>query len=318
MADPSESAVAEVGEDGGEAAGPAVLTVEGLRHELDARQRGEGYQVHVGELHLPLGEFVCILGGTGCGKTTLLTILGLAREPSWKLDGGGPVRRFEIVEYEHPAGAAGPVRGEVHDLCGFWKTKAGKRRALALRRRLLGFCLQSGELLPNLTVFENVAMPLRLNDWSGARAAERVGEVLRHLGDTIYPDDLWDRRNFLPNRLSGGQFQRVALARALAHRPKVLFIDEPTGALNATTARKALNALENEMQANRGMTVVMVTHDQALAEDYGRYIVEMTCHEGRQGTIERYRRKVNGSWAVTDAAWRPLPATEGDYPRQPR
>jgi ABC-type lipoprotein export system ATPase subunit len=310
---------------------PHVLWLEKLHHELFNAESGDRYTVKVEKLVLPRGAFVCILGNSGCGKTTLLTILGLARRP--ERDGLPAVERFEI--WDDPALGSEAAR---HDLVDLWQGRRG--RIEELRRRLLGFALQNGELLTTLTVRENVEMPPRLNGRSRSAARARARELLEVLSiaapradkaagpgpggppdaeakDNANPNgngdgegddgpdgrpwfrrlfgrrssredrELWGLRNALPARLSGGQYQRVALARAIAHRPRIVFVDEPTGNLDPHTARKALDLLRS-LRDHKGdqSTVVMITHDRDLAEEYAEYLVHMGPSRGPDGEIE--------------------------------
>jgi putative ABC transport system ATP-binding protein len=176
---------------------------------------------------LPYGTFTAVMGPSGSGKSTLLhTAAGLDR-PS-----GG---RAWI----------GPV-----DLSTLSQT-----RLTELRRDRVGFVFQAFNLMPSLTVEQNVTLPLRL---AGRRANGRlVAEVLGRVG-------LSDRRRHRPAELSGGQQQRVALARALITQPEVLFADEPTGALDLRTGKEVLG-LFRELVDTLGQTVVMVTHDPVAA-----------------------------------------------------
>jgi putative ABC transport system ATP-binding protein len=176
---------------------------------------------------LPYGSFTAVMGPSGSGKSTLLqTAAGLDRPT------GG---RAWI----------GPV-----DL-----SKLSQTRLTELRRDRVGFVFQAFNLMPSLTVEQNVTLPLRL---AGRRANGRlVAEVLGWVGLT----DRWRHR---PAELSGGQQQRVALARALITRPEVLFADEPTGALDLRTGKQVLG-LFRELVDTLGQTVVMVTHDPIAA-----------------------------------------------------
>jgi putative ABC transport system ATP-binding protein len=176
---------------------------------------------------LPYRSFTAVMGPSGSGKTTLLqTAAGLDRPTggrSW----------------------IGPV-----DL-----SKLSQTRLTELRRDRVGFVFQAFNLVPSLTVEQNVTLPLRL---AGRRAdGPLVAEVLGRVG-------LGERRRHRPAELSGGQQQRVALARALITRPEVLFADEPTGALDLRTGRQVLG-LFRELVDTLGQTVVMVTHDPVAA-----------------------------------------------------
>jgi putative ABC transport system ATP-binding protein len=176
---------------------------------------------------LPYGSFTAVMGPSGSGKSTLLQAAAGLDRPT-----GG---RAWI----------GPV-----DL-----SKLGQTRLTELRRDRVGFVFQAFNLLPSLTVEQNVTLPLRL---AGRRADGRlVAAVLARVG-------LTDRRRHRPAELSGGQQQRVALARALVTRPEVLFADEPTGALDLRTGREVLG-LFRELVDTLGQTVVMVTHDPVAA-----------------------------------------------------
>ncbi|WP_051703823.1 ABC transporter ATP-binding protein [Glycomyces sp. NRRL B-16210] len=178
-------------------------------------------------LEVQRGTFLAVMGPSGSGKSTLLHCAAGLDDPT-----GGEVR----------------VGGQ--RLSGLSETK----RTL-LRRRRIGFVFQSYNLLPSLTVEENLTLPLRL---SGAAAD---GNWLRHLVARVGLADLLDRR---PGELSGGQQQRAAIARSLAARPDVVFADEPTGALDLDTAAEVL-ALLRELVDEWEQTVVMVTHDPAAA-----------------------------------------------------
>jgi putative ABC transport system ATP-binding protein len=176
---------------------------------------------------LAYGSFTAVMGPSGSGKSTLLQIAAGLDRPT-----GG---RAWI----------GPV-----DL-----SKLNQTRLTELRRDRVGFVFQAFNLVPSLTVEQNVTLPLRL---AGRRADPRlVTEVLGRVG-------LVDRRRHRPAELSGGQQQRVALARALITRPEVLFADEPTGALDLRTSREVLR-LFRQLVDSLGQTVVMVTHDPMAA-----------------------------------------------------
>lgn len=179
------------------------------------------------------GESVAIVGASGCGKSTLLQILGcLDRATS----------------------------GSYH-LAGRDVGALDEDALAALRNRHVGFVFQSFHLLPRLTAVENVELPLLYADRGDTRALAM--EALSRVG-------LADRAHHLPNELSGGQRQRTAIARAIVTRPSIVLCDEPTGALDSKTSREVL-ALLHELH-REGSTIVMVTHDLAVAQALERAI----------------------------------------------
>ncbi len=180
------------------------------------------------------GEFIAVVGPSGSGKTTLLGLL---------------------------AGLDTPTRGQVI-LDGTDITNLTEDARAKLRGEKVGFVFQTFQLIPTLTALENVQVPLELR---GERNAEaRAMELLGRVG-------LADRVEHLPTQLSGGEQQRVALARAFANRPRILFADEPTGNLDGTTGERIVALLE-ELNSEAGSTIVLVTHDVALAERARRLI----------------------------------------------
>jgi putative ABC transport system ATP-binding protein len=188
------------------------------------------------DLHIGEGELVSIMGSSGSGKSTLLNILGI-------LDG------YDQGSYTLAGQAVGHM---------------GETDAARLRNRMLGFVFQSFNLLPFKNAAENVALPLYYQGVSRRERNARAEEYLELVG-------LTDRRHFMPNQLSGGQKQRVAIARALIARPKVILADEPTGALDSATTREIM-ALLKEVHS-RGNTIIIVTHEQDVADQTQRQIV---------------------------------------------
>jgi len=182
------------------------------------------------DLEINHGDYVCIAGPSGCGKSTLLSILGLLDTPT----SGSYELRGE------------PIEGLTH-----------ARRA-RLRNREIGFIFQSFNLIGDLTVWENVELPLTYRGLTKAERRERVDEALEKVGMTA-------RAKHYPAQLSGGQQQRVAVARALGGRPSILLADEPTGNLDSKNG-DAVMALLQELHAE-GATICLVTHDPRYARD---------------------------------------------------
>ena len=183
------------------------------------------------------GEFVSIMGPSGCGKSTLMNILGLIDSPSG---------------------------GEYHFL-GEEVSKYTERKRANLRKENIGFVFQSFNLIDELTVFENVELPLIYTKMKGGDRKKRDEGVLESM-------NMMHRRNHFPQQLSGGQQQRVAVARAIVNTPKIILADEPTGNLdtaNGDDVMKILSGLNEE-----GTTVIMVTHSPSNAE-FGHRIIRL-------------------------------------------
>ena len=183
------------------------------------------------------GEFVSIMGPSGCGKSTLLNVLGLLDNPT-----GG--------EYYF-------LDNEVSNF--------NERKRAGLRKENIGFVFQSFNLIDELTVFENVELPLLYLKYSAGERKKRVNEVLEQM-------NIMHRANHFPQQLSGGQQQRVAVSRAIVGRPKMILADEPTGNLDSTHGDEVMNILTELNEA--GTTVVMVTHSPTYAE-YGNRIIHL-------------------------------------------
>lgn len=183
------------------------------------------------------GEFVAIMGPSGCGKSTLLNILGLLDNPS-----GG---QYHFLDQE------------VSDY-------SEKQRA-NLRKRNIGFVFQNFNLIDELSVFENVELPLIYLGYSSAERKKRVEEVLEQM-------QIMHRRNHFPLQLSGGQQQRVAVCRAVVAKPHIILADEPTGNLDSTHGDEVMHLLE-DLNKN-GTTIIMVTHSQRDAS-YAQRIIRL-------------------------------------------
>lgn len=190
---------------------------------------GSSRAVAAANIALRRGEIAAITGPSGSGKSSLLYCL------AGVLPVGGGEVRFE-----------GRALGDLSD-----------SELSALRRDRFGFVFQYGELLPELTVEENAALPLRLAGQRKAQALAAAGEVLGRLG-------LQELRERRPSQVSGGQSQRVAVARALVHRPAVVFADEPTGSLDSVNAQAVLKEFL-ALARSQGAAVVLVTHDADVA-----------------------------------------------------
>ena len=199
--------------------------------------RGEGAVVALDGISIALatGSFTAVMGPSGSGKSTFLNVAAGLDRPT--------------------AGAV--MVGDV-DLA-----QLSERRLTVLRRERIGFVFQAFNLLPSLTVAQNIGLPLRLDGHRVRRSSVR--EVAARVG-------LEQRLRHRPSQLSGGQQQRVAIARALITRPEVVFADEPTGALDTRTGREVLALLRETVDAD-GRTVVMVTHDPAAAAWADRVIL---------------------------------------------
>jgi putative ABC transport system ATP-binding protein len=176
------------------------------------------------------GEFIAIMGPSGCGKSTLLNILGLLDSPS-----GG-----DYIFLDHDV------------------ARMSERERANLRKRNVGFVFQSFNLIDELTVYENIELPLLYLKTPGADRKKRVEELLDQM-------NIESRRNHFLQQLSGGQQQRVAVARAIVARPKLILADEPTGNLDSVHGEDVMNLLRNLNDS--GTTIVMVTH----APDYSAY-----------------------------------------------
>lgn len=187
------------------------------------------------DLDIQAGEMVSIMGSSGSGKSTLLNIIGLLDQ----FDEG------------------------IYELDGQAMNALSEADAATYRNQYLGFVFQSFNLLPFKTAAENVALPLYYRGISRKERMVKALEILDKVG-------LSDRTEHLPSQLSGGQQQRVAIARALINDPKVILADEPTGALDTETGNAVMN-LFDEVNAE-GMTILVVTHEQEVAERTKRII----------------------------------------------
>ena len=190
------------------------------------------------DLHIKEGEFVSIVGASGAGKTTLLQIIG-----TLDTDNEGEV----IIN-------------------GVNIKKLSDKQLSAFRNKELGFVFQFHQLLPEFTALENVCIPGYIARRDSKEVEEKAKELLTKLG-------LQDRFHHKPNELSGGEKQRVAVARALINNPKLILADEPSGSLDSGN-KKELHSLLRKLCNEYGLTILLVTHDNELAETSDR-IIEM-------------------------------------------
>lgn len=188
-------------------------------------------------LQIGEGEFVAIMGPSGCGKSTLLNIIGLLDNPS----------EGEFFFYDEEV------------------SKYSERQRAELRKRNIGFVFQSFNLIDELTVYENVELPLIYLKYPASERKQRVEEVLEHM-------QIMHRKDHFPQQLSGGQQQRVAVARAVVAKPNLILADEPTGNLDSTNGQEVMTLL-SDLNAN-GTTVIMVTHSATDAE-YAHRVVNL-------------------------------------------
>ena len=191
--------------------------------------------------HVSRGEFVCIVGSSGSGKSTCMNIIGC----------------LDI-----------PTTGEYH-LNGTDVSTMSEKELAHVRNRELGFIFQQYNLIPKLTVLENVELPLL---YKGLKQSERI-EMAKKALDRV---GLLDRAKKYPSQLSGGQQQRVSIARALAGNPPVILADEPTGALDSKTGAEVLDFLK-ELNKD-GTTIVLITHDNSIADQIKRVV---RIHDGK-------------------------------------
>lgn len=201
------------------------------------RKRDYEYRLLISRFYLEAGETVALIGPSGCGKSTALDILGMALEPS-------SIGKFLFCPQQ-----------EIIDVANLWKAQSTDKMAY-LRSLYFGYVLQTGELLPFLNIEENIRLTASIK---GVKDPN-VESLMEELGISTL-------KNSMPKTLSIGERQRVAICRALASKPKVIFADEPTAALDPLMARKVMSLFlktVREVQA----ALVVVTHDIKLAEEF--------------------------------------------------
>ncbi|MBK6930881.1 MAG: ABC transporter ATP-binding protein [Saprospirales bacterium] len=189
------------------------------------------------DVEIKEGEFVSVMGPSGCGKSTLLNVLGMIDSPS---------------------------SGDYYFM-GEEVGRLSERKRSNVRKHNLGFVFQSFNLIDELTVYENVELPMLYTQVPAAERKKQVEELLEGM-------NIMHRRNHFPQQLSGGQQQRVAVARAIVNRPKLILADEPTGNLDSANGDEVMKIL-SQLNA-QGTTILMVTHSQYCAE-FGNRIIRM-------------------------------------------
>lgn len=185
-------------------------------------------------LSIEEGEFVSIIGPSGSGKSTLLNMLGALDLPD---SGSIEVAGYDLVK---------------------------NKKLNEFRADKIGFVFQLHNLIPNISVVENVKIPMFTKKWSNKDMNKRALRLLDIVG-------LKDKANMMPNKLSGGERQRVAIARALANEPSIILADEPTGSLDSKTSNKILKQLD-KLHKEENVTLIMVTHDMDVARLADRVI----------------------------------------------
>lgn len=205
-------------------------------------------------MEIASGEFVSIMGASGSGKSTTLGIMGALDMPT---------------------------KGEVL-LDGIDVTKLDESRLARIRGKKIGFVFQSFNLHPTLTVMENIALPMRIHEFSEKEIVQKTSELVRAVG-------LAHRASHLPAHLSGGEKQRVAIARALSTSPSMILADEPTGNLDSATGEEIM-LLFDSLHKNEGKTIVLVTHEENIAKHAKRTI---TLKDGKiiSDTMDTEERK---------------------------
>jgi putative ABC transport system ATP-binding protein len=233
----------------------AVIEMDGIRKVYDTGKVKVGALRGI-DLQIQDGEFVAITGPSGSGKSTLMNLIGCLDTPT-----------------------TGTYR-----LCGELVAGLNRDRLATIRNRRVGFVFQNFNLLPQISAFENVEMPMLFGGLARRQRRYRVEELLQRVG-------LGDRMDHRPTELSGGQMQRVAVARALAMNPDILLADEPTGNLDSSSGGDIMELFQELWE--QGHTMLVITHDAALADRAQRQV------ELYDGVIRRDTGRFGGT--PTDA-----------------
>ena len=219
-----------------------IIRMRGIYKRFYIGQPNELEILHGIDLDVMPGEFLSIVGPSGSGKSTLMNLIGVLDRPtegSYILDG---------VDV----------------------SAARDDRLSAIRNKSIGFVFQNFNLIARTNAQKNVELPMMYAGIPAGRRAQRAKELLAMV-------DMADRMNHQPNELSGGQKQRVAIARAMANDPAIILADEPTGALDSKTGRLVMD-LFHKLNREQGKTIILITHNQELAQETDRYV---TMRDGR-------------------------------------
>lgn len=215
----------------------AILKVKGARI-VRKRQTGTAFELQIPSFSVSSGQMTCVVGESGCGKSTLLDFLALVLRAE-ELDS------FYIVDNDNDI-----------DIAELWSCGRDSRLA-SVRRKLLGYVLQQGGLLPFLTIKDNLMLPVRLKGIKTSQS--NLESMASELGISKF-------LHVKPATLSGGQRQRAAILRAMVHEPVIILADEPTAAVDRKRAQKIIHDFKT-LASKQGTAIVMVTHDQQLVRD---------------------------------------------------
>ena len=238
-----------------------MASVYRLKNVVVGRAKGGAeFSLHIPDLDIPQASFTAIVGQSGCGKSTLLDLLGLVRPPA-------AADKFELTARD----------GEQMEIFG-----ESPRRLSQIRREHLGYILQSGGLMPFLSVAKNLAVARMLNP----RRQMEPGD----LEELVFRLGLEDHLAKKPSQLSGGQRQRVAIARAIAQNPDIILADEPTGAVDKFTALKIRDLLLSCAKQAK-VSVLMVTHDETLVRGVADAVYSFELTPGSSGQLKSILRR---------------------------
>ncbi|MDO5536473.1 MAG: ATP-binding cassette domain-containing protein [Desulfovibrionaceae bacterium] len=232
-----------------------------LANVMKSRPGAEHYQLRIASFQVLPGETLALVGRSGCGKSTALDLLSCALRP----DAAGEKSRFLFS----------PAEDRKIDIYRAWRSGGGNALA-SDRMRHLGYVLQTGGLLPFLTAADNITLTCKVLNIVPKRI-----KAIRQIADRLNITPLLSK---YPAQLSVGERQRVAIARALAHNPSVVLADEPTAALDPTHSRLVMK-LFLELAREQGSTIIMVSHDQALAGELGFTRVPLNVTATPQGVV---------------------------------